>query len=185
MFMFASTSKITFPGSGVALMASSQDNVSFIQKQLSVQTIGPDKINQLRHLRFFKNPEGLKEHMKKHAAIIKPKFDLVLSILDEKLGGTGIAEWHKPNGGYFISLNTLDHCAKAVVQKAKEAGVTLTGAGATYPYGNDPLDRNIRIAPTFPTLEELEQAIDIFTLCVQLVSIEKLLSEKSQSAPTV
>lgn len=184
VFMFASTSKITFPGSGVALMASSPDNVSFTQKQLSVQTIGPDKINQLRHLRFFKSPEGLKEHMKKHAAIIKPKFDLVLSILDEKLAGKGIAEWHEPNGGYFISLNTLDHCAKAVVQKAKEAGVTMTGAGATYPYGKDPLDRNIRIAPTFPTIEELGQAIDIFTLCVQLVSIEKLLAEKSQSAPT-
>ncbi|MGE6629416.1 aminotransferase class I/II-fold pyridoxal phosphate-dependent enzyme [Bacillus sp. NPDC077027] len=185
VFMFASTSKITFPGSGVALMASSEANVSFTQKQLSVQTIGPDKINQLRHLHFFKNPDGLTEHMKKHAEIIKPKFDLVLSILDEKLQGTGIADWHKPNGGYFISLNTLDLCAKAVVQKAKEAGVTMTGAGATFPYGKDPHDRNIRIAPTFPTLDELKMAIEIFTLCVQLVSIEKLLAEKHQSAPTV
>ncbi|SDZ63276.1 DNA-binding transcriptional regulator, MocR family, contains an aminotransferase domain [Evansella caseinilytica] len=179
VFMFTSTSKISFAGSGIGVFASSVNNVNFIKKQLAMQTIGSDKINQLRHVRFFKNIENLKLHMKKQAEIIKPKFDTVLSKLESELGGKNIASWFKPNGGYFISLNTLDGCAKAVVQMAKDAGVTLTGAGATYPYGNDPKDRNIRIAPTYPSLEELEKAMEILCLCVQLVSIEKKLSEQA------
>ncbi|MBU9720649.1 MULTISPECIES: aminotransferase class I/II-fold pyridoxal phosphate-dependent enzyme [Bacillaceae] len=175
VYMFSSTSKITFAGSGIGVMATSENNLKHIKKLLSFQTIGPDKINQIRHLKFFKNHENLKKHMKKHADIIRPKFDLVLSKLDSELGSKNIAEWHNPNGGYFISLNTLDGCAKKVVTMAKEAGVTLTGAGATFPYGKDPRDRNIRIAPTFPSLSELEKAVDILCLCVQIASVEKLL----------
>ncbi|WP_141432293.1 aminotransferase class I/II-fold pyridoxal phosphate-dependent enzyme [Bacillus sp. 03113] len=178
VFLFASTSKVTFPGAGVAMMGASEANIQFIKKQLNFQTIGPDKINQLRHVKFFKNIENLHEHMKKQAEIIKPKFDVVLNGLESELGGKNLAAWHKPNGGYFISLNTLDGCAKAVVKLAAEAGVTLTNAGATFPYGKDPRDRNIRIAPTFPSLEEMKTAIDVLCLCIQLVSIQKLLSEK-------
>ncbi|CAG7633922.1 aminotransferase class I/II-fold pyridoxal phosphate-dependent enzyme [Paenibacillus allorhizosphaerae] len=174
VYMFCSTSKITFPGSGVAALASSEANVSHIRKQISAQTIGPDKINQLRHVRFLQNIDHIHAHMKKHADIIKPKFDMVLHKLETALGGKNIAWWNKPNGGYFISLNTLDDCAAEVVQMAAEAGVTLTKAGATFPYGKDPRNRNIRIAPTFPSLEELEAAIDILCLCIQLVSIKKL-----------
>ncbi|MGF7184867.1 DNA-binding transcriptional MocR family regulator [Desulfitispora alkaliphila] len=173
VFIFGSTSKITFPGSGVAMMAASKENVDFIKKQLAFQTIGSDKINQMRHVRYFKTFENLEAHMKKQAAIIKPKFDMVLNILERELSDRNIATWSKPKGGYFISLNTLDGCAKEVVQMAAEAGVTLTGAGATYPYGKDPRDRNIRLAPTFPSLEELEKAIEIFCLCVKLVSAKK------------
>ncbi|SFL49917.1 DNA-binding transcriptional regulator, MocR family, contains an aminotransferase domain [Paenibacillus sp. 1_12] len=177
VFVFASTSKITFPGSGVAVMAASAANVGYIRKQLSVQTIGPDKINQLRHVRFFADLEQITAHMNQHAAIIKPKFDAVLNKLDEELGGKQLAAWRKPNGGYFISLNTLDGCAQAVVSLAAEAGVTLTQAGATFPYGNDPKDRNIRIAPTFPSLSELETAIEVLCVCIQLISVRKLRSE--------
>ncbi|NHN28580.1 aminotransferase class I/II-fold pyridoxal phosphate-dependent enzyme [Paenibacillus agricola] len=176
--MFASTSKITFSGSGIAAMAASAANLGFIRKQLSIQTIGPDKINQLRHIRFLPDLEHIQVHMAKQAALIRPKFDSVLSKLEAELGDKHLATWNKPNGGYFISLNTMDGCAKAVVSKAAEAGVTLTQAGATYPYGQDPRDRNIRIAPTYPTLPELESAIDVLCLCVQMVSISKLLSEK-------
>ncbi|WP_248924439.1 aminotransferase class I/II-fold pyridoxal phosphate-dependent enzyme [Paenibacillus hamazuiensis] len=175
-FIFASTSKITFPSAGVAVLASSEANLNFIRKQLSVQTIGPDKINQLRHVRFLQNMDVLQAHMEKHAAIIKPKFDIVLNKLESELGGKNIASWIKPNGGYFLSLNTLDGCAKEVVRLAAEAGVTLTKAGATYPYGSDPRDRNIRIAPTFPSAEELETAIDVLCVCVQLASIKKVLA---------
>lgn len=178
VFMFSSTSKITFPGAGVAMMAASKDNVDSIRKQLSFQTIGPDKVNQLRHVRFLKDMEHLKEHMKKQAAIIKPKFDLVLDKLASELGDLEIASWNKPNGGYFISFNTLDGCAKQVVNMAEQAGVKLTQAGATYPYGHDPRDRNIRIAPTYPSLPELEQAIDVLCLCVRMASINKILSDK-------
>ncbi|MFD0675428.1 MULTISPECIES: aminotransferase class I/II-fold pyridoxal phosphate-dependent enzyme [unclassified Paenibacillus] len=178
VLMFSSTSKISFSGSGMAVMAGSESNLNYIRKQLAVQTIGPDKINQLRHTRFFKDTDHIKAHMEKHAAIIKPKFDTVLSILETALSGGGIAEWNKPNGGYFISLNTLDGCAREVVSMASEAGVTLTKAGATFPYGKDPRDRNIRIAPTFPTLSELTTAIEILCLCVQLISIRKLLADK-------
>lgn len=178
VFLFGSTSKVTFPSAGVAMMGASEDNLTFIKKQYMFQTIGPDKINQLRHVKFFKDMDNLQNHMKKHAAIIKPKFDMVLTILEKDLGDKGIASWHKPNGGYFISLNTMNGCAKEVVSLAKQAGVTLTGAGATFPYGKDPRDRNIRIAPTLPPLVELEKAIEILCLCVQIVSVKKILAEK-------
>ncbi|WP_163882373.1 aminotransferase class I/II-fold pyridoxal phosphate-dependent enzyme [Paenibacillus favisporus] len=178
VFIFASTSKVTFPGSGVAALAASRDNLSHLKKQLSVQTIGPDKVNQLRHIRFLKDMEHLGRHMEEHAAIIKPKFDLVLNKLESGIGSKDIASWSKPSGGYFISLDTMDGCAREVVQRAAEAGVTLTPAGATYPYGRDPRDRNIRIAPTYPSLEELAQAIDILCVCVQLVSIDRILAEQ-------
>lgn len=178
VFVFGSTSKISFPGAGIAMMASSENNISFIKKQLAIQTIGPDKINQLRHVKFFKTVGNIEEHMKKQAAIIKPKFDTVIEILESQLGGKNIAWWSKPHGGYFISLNTLEGCAKAVVAMTADAGVKLTNAGATYPYGKDPLDRNIRIAPTFPSLEELKKAIEILSICIQLVSAKKLLEAK-------
>lgn len=177
VFMFSSTSKISFPGAGIAMMASSESNLNFIRKQLSIQTIGPDKINQLRHVRYFKNMDGIKAHMERHAGLIGPKFDGVLDILDAELKDKNIAEWNRPNGGYFISLNTMDGCAKKVVSMAAEAGVTLTGAGATYPYGKDPRDRNIRIAPTFPSLDELKKAIEILCTCVQIASIEKIFAQ--------
>lgn len=176
VFIFASTSKVTFPGSGVAAMAASEANIKFILDQLSVQMIGPDKINQLRHVRFLKNLDHINEHMKKHAKLIKPKFDLVLHELEAQLGDQRIASWSNPKGGYFISLNTLDGCAAEVVKRAAAVGVKLTKAGATFPYGKDPRDRNIRIAPTFPSLAELKMAIDVLCLCVQMVSVEKLLS---------
>lgn len=172
---FTSTSKVTFPGSGVAALASSEKNLTFYKKHLSVQSIGSDKLNQMRHVAFLKDKDTLSAHMKKHAAIIAPKFQTVLAILEEKLGGKGIADWTNPNGGYFISLNTMEGCAKDVVELAKKAGVTLTGAGATYPYGKDPYDRNIRIAPTLPPTEELKKAIDVLCLCVEMVSINRLL----------
>lgn len=177
VFIFSSTSKISFPGAGVAVMASSESNLNFIRKQLSIQAIGPDKINQLRHVRYFKNMNGIREHMKRHAEIIGPKFDTVLDILEEELGNKNIAAWNRPKGGYFISLNTLEGCARKVVSMAAEAGVILTSAGATYPYGKDPKDGNIRIAPTFPSLEELKKAISILCTCVQISSIEKILAE--------
>ena len=177
VFIFGSTAKITFAGAGVAAMAASKKNIDAIRKQLGIQTIGPDKMNQLRHVWFFKDMAGIEALMKKHAAIIRPKFEKVLEILETELGGTGIAEWSKPTGGYFISLNTMEGCAKQVVKLAAEAGVVLTNAGATYPYGNDPQDRNIRIAPTFPPMEELEKAMNLVALCIKLASVEKLLAK--------
>ena len=141
-------------------------------------TIGYDKINQLRHVRFFKDIEGMKAHMMKHAASIRPKFEIVLTSLEKELGSLEIAQWIKPLGGYFVSFDAMEGCAKKIVAKCKEAGVVMTGAGATYPYKNDPKDSNIRIAPTFPTQEELTAAMEIFVLCVKLVSVEKLLEEK-------
>jgi DNA-binding transcriptional MocR family regulator len=177
VLQFASTSKVTFPGSGVAVLASSERNIAFYKKNLSIQSIGPDKLNQLRHVAFLKDKATLADHMKKHAAIIAPKFQTVLTILDEKLGGKGIADWTNPNGGYFISLNTMEGCAKEVVELAKKAGVTLTSAGATYPYGKDPYDANIRIAPTLPPIEDLKKAIDVLCLCVEMVSINHLLQK--------
>jgi DNA-binding transcriptional MocR family regulator len=176
VYVFSSTSKISFPGAGVAVMASSVENLNSIRKSLTIQTIGHDKINQLRHVKYFKNFDGINLHMKKHASILKPKFDIVLEILEEELGGKEIASWNKPNGGYFISLNTLDNCAKEIAKLAQEAGVVLTKAGATFPYGNDPLDRNIRIAPTMPPVEELKKAIEIFAISIQLVSARKILN---------
>ncbi len=177
VYKFCSTSKISFPGSGVAAIATSANNLVDIKKQLMIQTIGHDKVNQLRHVRFYGDSNGLREHMLKHAAILRPKFEAVLTILDRELGDLGIGTWYKPKGGYFIAFDTLDGCAKKVVAKAKKAGVTMTPAGATYPYGKDPKDSNIRIAPTYPNLEDLIMATELFVLCVKIVSIEKLLDE--------
>lgn len=176
VYMFASTSKISFPGSGVSAIATSLENVEFIMSQMTIQTIGHDKINQLRHSKFFKNIDGLKEHMKKHADLMRPKFEAVLNVLNEELAGLEIASWIEPRGGYFISFDAMEGCAKAIVAKCKDAGVVMTGAGATFPYGNDPKDSNIRIAPSFPTPEEMSEAAKLFALCVKIVSVDKLLS---------
>lgn len=157
-------------------MAASKANLEFIKQSMTVQTISYDKINQLRHVRYFKNLDGMLAHMKKHAAIMRPKFEAVLEVLDKELTGLGIGEWTRPLGGYFISFDAMEGCAKAIVAKCKEAGVVLTGAGATFPYGKDPKDSNIRIAPSFPTPEEMAAATDLFVLCVKLVSVEKLLA---------
>ena len=177
VYIFASTSKISFPGSGVSAIATSEENIKYIMSLMTVQTIGHDKINQLRHVRFFKDIDGLNAHMKKHADLLRPKFEAVLNILDEELTGLEIGTWIKPRGGYFISFDAMPGCAKSIVSKCKDLGVVLTGAGATYPYGKDPLDSNIRIAPSFPTPEEMLEATKIFVLCVKLASVEKLLSE--------
>lgn len=178
VFEFSSTSKISFPGSGIAALAASEANLADIKKQLTIQTIGHDKLNQLRHVRYFKDINGIKEHMKKHAEYMRPKFEAVLEVLESELGGLGIGTWTNPKGGYFISFDAMEGCAKEIVAKCKEAGVKLTGAGATFPYGLDPKDSNIRIAPSFPTPEELKQAADLFVLSVKLVSVEKLLENK-------
>ncbi len=175
VYMYFSTSKITFPGAGLAGMASSKENITAIKKRMTVQSIGPDKINQLRHMKFFKNLDGLLEQMTKHAEIIRPKFEAVQNTLAEEFGDSGVASWSKPNGGYFVSLDVMDGCAKRTVQLCKEAGVTLTNAGATYPYGNDPKDSNIRIAPTSPTVEELTEAMRILAVSAKLAAVEKLL----------
>ncbi len=175
---FFSTSKITFPGAGVALLASSVSNIAEIKKHMSIQTIGPDKLNQLRTIRYLKNADGVREHMKKLAAELRPKFDIVLNTLQRELGGTGLATWTKPKGGYFIAIDTLDNCAKETVDLAKKAGVVLTGAGATFPYKRDPRDRNIRIAPTYPTVGELQKAIELFCVCVKLAGVNKLLESR-------
>ena len=177
VYEFSSLSKVTFSGAGIAAFASSKANVEETKKFMSIMTIGYDKINQLRHVRYFKNAEGLKAHMNKHAAILRPKFEAVLDILDRELGDLGIGEWTRPRGGYFISFEAMEGCAKAIVAKCKEAGVVMTGAGATFPYGKDPKDSNIRIAPTFPNAQELTAAAELFVLCVKLVSVEKLLAE--------
>lgn len=177
VYIFASTSKISFPGSGVSAIASSLANIDFIEKQMTVQTIGHDKINQLRHARFFKDIDGLNEHMKKHAELLRPKFEAVLDTLESELGGLEIGSWIKPRGGYFVSFDALPGCAKSIVAKCKALGVVLTGAGATFPYGKDPQDSNIRIAPSFPTPEEMKAASEAFVLCVKLASAEKLLAE--------
>lgn len=176
VFEFCSTSKVSFAGGGIAAMAASKANLEFIKQSMTVQTISYDKINQLRHVRYFKNLDGMLAHMKKHAAIMRPKFEAVLEVLDKELTGLGIGEWTRPLGGYFISFDAMEGCAKAIVAKCKEAGVVLTGAGATFPYGKDPEDSNIRIAPSFPTPEEMAAATDLFVLCVKLVSVEKLLA---------
>lgn len=172
---FASTSKISFPGSGIAAMAASPANVADVKKRMTVQTIGHDKLNMLRHARFFRDADGVREHMKLHAAILRPKFAAVLEALETHLGGKGIARWHKPNGGYFVSVNLMDGCAKETVRLLAEAGVVMTGAGATYPYGRDPQDSNIRIAPTYPSLEELREAMALFCICAELACAKKLL----------
>ncbi len=175
---FFSTSKITFPGAGLAMMASSESNMAEIKKHMNIQTIGYDKLNQLRHVQYFKTAENLRAHMKELGDALKPKFDMVARILEEELGGEGVASWTSPKGGYFVSLDTLPGCAKETVAMAKEAGVVMTGAGATWPYKKDPEDRNIRIAPTYPELDELEKALKLFCLCVKLTGVRKLLQEK-------
>ena len=175
IFEFASTSKITCPGNGVAMLIASENNVNQIKPLLGVQTIGSDKMNQLRHVKYFKTAEGIRAHMKRHAEIIKPKFDIVIKAFRENL--TGVAEWTEPKGGYFIDLSVPDGCAKAVYDLAGETGVALTKAGASYPYGVDPRDRHLRIAPTFPNNENLASAVAILCLCVEIVAIKKLLSK--------
>ncbi len=174
---FCSTSKISFSGAGVAAMAASPANIAEIKNRMGYQTIGYDKINMLRHVRYFHDRKGLEEHMKLHAAILRPKFRVVLDTLQNRLGGRGIASWIEPKGGYFVSVDLPEGCAKQTVSMLKEAGVTLTGAGATYPYGKDPRDSNLRIAPTYPSVDELQTAMDLFCLCAELVYIEKLLKE--------
>ena len=179
VYKFTSTSKVSFPGSGLAAMAASTENLVATREQMKIQTIGHDKLNQLRHARFYKDIHGMVEHMRKHADILRPKFEAVLEVLDRELSGLEIGSWMHPRGGYFISFDSLEGCAKAIVAKAKEAGLIMTPAGATFPYGNDPKDSNIRIAPSYPTPEELAVATDIFVLSVKLVSIDKILSEKN------
>ncbi len=177
VYKFSSTSKISFPGSGIAAIAASKANIKEIAALLSVQTIGHDKLNQLRHVRFFKNLDGIRAHMMKHAELIRPKFKIVLDTLESGLGGLGIGSWYNPKGGYFVSFDSMDGCAKKIVRLAAEAGVKMTGAGATYPYGKDPRDSNIRIAPTYPSTEELAEAMKVFVVCVKLASVEKLLEK--------
>jgi len=176
VLLFGSTSKISFAGSGIAMMAGSRRNIEFILSKMQFQTIGPNKLNQLRHVLFFETLEGIQTHMQKHAAILKPKFDAVLDVLDRELGDSNIASWSRPNGGYFISIDTLDGCARGVIEMAAAAGVKLTPAGATFPYGKDPKDRNIRIAPSFPSVSDVHKAMELVALCIQLVSIDRLLS---------
>lgn len=178
VYEFASTSKVSFSGGGISAVATSVKNIEWFKKSMTIQTIGYDKLNQLRHVRFYKDIDGLNAHMMKHAASIRPKFEAVLATLEKELGGLEIGSWIEPKGGYFISFEAMDGCAKKIVEKCKEAGVVMTGAGATYPYKNDPKDSNIRIAPTLPTPEELAAAAEIFVLCVKLVSVEKLLEAK-------
>lgn len=175
VYQFCSTSKVTFAGAGIAAMSSSPANIADIKSKIQWSTIGPDKINQLRHVRFFKDADGLREHMKKHAAIVRPKFEEVLGTLDRELSELEIAQWSHPMGGYFVSFDAMEGCAKKIVEKCKEAGLVLTGAGAAFPYGKDPKDSNIRIAPTMPPMEELKEAMKLFVTCVKLVTVEKLL----------
>ena len=177
IFYFASTSKITFPGSGLAIMAASDKNLEQIRPIIATQTIGYDKINQMRHVKFFKNADGIRAHMRLHAAIRRPKFELVENKFEENLGGLGIAHWTKPRGGYFISLYVNNGCARRVYQLARSVGVTLTTAGSTYPYGRDPYDANLRIAPSYPELDELSQAIEILCSCIKVACAEKILKD--------
>ncbi|MBO4848346.1 MAG: aminotransferase class I/II-fold pyridoxal phosphate-dependent enzyme [Clostridia bacterium] len=177
VFEFASTSKITFPGAGVSCFCCSEDNMAYMKKLWNAQIISYDKLNQLRHVKFFGNAAGVIAHMKRHAAVLKPKFDIVLDTLEEEIAPLGIATWHKPTGGYFVSLNTMEGCAKRVHQLCKEAGVVMTGAGATFPYKNDPKDSNLRIAPSFPPCDELAQAMQVLCLAIKIAALEKLLNK--------
>lgn len=177
VYKFTSTSKISFPGSGIAAIATSENNIADIQKQFGVQTIGHDKVNQLRHVRYFKNLDGVMEHMKKHAMILAPKFELVESILTKELGELGVCSWTKPHGGYFVSFTGMDGTAKAIVSRCKSVGLILTPAGSSFPYHTDPKDNNIRIAPSYPTLKELKKATRVFALAVKIESLKKLLEK--------
>ena len=177
VYKFVSTSKISFPGSGISAIAASHNNLKDIKHQMTIQTIGHDKVNQLRHVRYFGDINGMREHMRLHADILRPKFEKVDEILTRELEGTGVGEWSKPLGGYFVSFESLDGCAKDIVALCKKAGVVLTNAGATYPYGKDPRDSNIRIAPSYPPIEDLAVATELFALCVKIVSLKKLISE--------
>lgn len=172
---YFSTSKITLPGGGVALMAGGEATVAEAKKHIGIQTIGPDKVNQIRHVQYFKNAEGIRVRMKALAEQMVPKYELVLNLLEQELGDTGLLTWTKPEGGYFVTVDTLPGCAKTTVALAKEAGVVLTGAGATYPYGIDPRDTNIRLAPSYPPIDELQAAMELFCLCVKLAGVRKLL----------
>ncbi|MEY8338106.1 aminotransferase class I/II-fold pyridoxal phosphate-dependent enzyme [Lachnospiraceae bacterium 62-35] len=176
-YKFASTSKISFPGSGIAAFAASHNNLEDVRRQMKIQTIGHDKVNQLRHVRFFGDIHGMVEHMRKHADILRPKFEAVANILERELGGLGIASWTRPKGGYFISFDSMEGCAKKIVARCKKAGVVMTNAGATYPYGKDPYDTNIRIAPSYPPLSDLVMATELLALCTKLVSVDKLLAD--------
>lgn len=176
VYEFCSTSKVSFAGAGIAAVASSGANLEWMKKSMTIQTIGYDKVNQLRHVRYFKDMDGIKAHMRKQAELLRPKFEAVIQVLEQELGGLGIGSWVKPNGGYFIAFETLEGCAGDVITKCREAGVVLTKAGAPFPYGKDPKDSVIRIAPSYPTPEELAEATDLFVLCVKLVSVDKLLS---------
>jgi aspartate/methionine/tyrosine aminotransferase len=176
VFVFGSTSKITMAGSGVAFFGSSHANVSWLLGHLSKRTIGPDKVNQLRHARFLPDAEAVRAHMERHAELLRPRFELVHDVLDKRLGDSGVASWTRPRGGYFVSLDVLDGCAARVVELAKEAGIALTPAGATFPYGKDPHDRNIRIAPSYPSLDELGDALEGMALCVEIAAVERLLA---------
>lgn len=175
-FEFASTSKVTFPGSGVACFACSEANMDYMKKLIGAQSISYDKLNQLRHVCFFKDAQGLVAHMRRHAEILKPKFDLVESVLESEIKPLGIASWSNPKGGYFVSLFVMNGCANRVHQLCKEAGVVMTGAGATYPYKKDPNDSNLRIAPSFPPLDELEKAMRVLCVCIKLAAAEKLIN---------
>jgi DNA-binding transcriptional MocR family regulator len=177
VFIFGSTSKVAFAGSGLSMMAGSAKNMALVKKQIAFQTIGPDKLNQLRHVTFFKNMAGIEDHMKKHKAILKPKFDAVQEELEKALAGKNIADWSQPAGGYFVSIDTMEGCASAVIQMAAEAGVKLTPAGSTYPYMRDPRDQNMRIAPSFPPLEDVRSAMQLVGICIQLASIDKLIRD--------
>lgn len=178
VFEFCSTSKVTFPGAGIAALAASEANIADIKNNLTIQTIGYDKINQLRHVKYFKDVDGIRAHMMKQAAIIRPKFEMVEQLLEEEIASRGIGKWVNPLGGYFISFEALEGCAKEIVAKCKEAGVVLTGAGSPFPYKKDPKDSVIRIAPTYPSIEELKKAAEVFAVVVRLVSAKKLLAEK-------
>lgn len=177
VYIFGSTSKITFPGAGVAMIGASRENIESLRKSLAVCTISYDKLNQLRHVRYFGTFDNMVEYMKKHKEIMRPKFDCVINTLEKKIRPLGIGSWIDPKGGYFISFDSLPGCAKRIVELCKNAGVVLTGAGATFPYKKDPEDKNIRISPSYPTIEELSKAMELFVICIKLASAEKLLAE--------
>ncbi len=177
VYVFTSTSKVSFPGAGVAVIASSVNNVEFIKKIMGIQTIGHDKLNMLRHVRYFKNADSMKAYMKRHAAVLRPKFEIVLDAFDKELKGTGAGEWCSPRGGYFVSLNVYEGCAKRTIELCRNAGIALTGAGSTFPYHKDPKDRNIRVAPSYPECEQLRCAVEVLCVCARLTAAEKILAE--------